>query len=173
MRVFKSHAQLFLLLAFCLVGVAIYLLAGNPVALFALPLVGMALTADSPRAYELGEINFLPVKASTKIYEGAAVGLTAGYARGLVAGDQFQGFAIERADNSAVATDGNINVKVRIKGRMQVTLTSVAVTDVGSKVYMSADGTFTLTASGNSQVGHVHRYVTTNTCVIDFYVTPA
>ena len=128
----------------------------------------MALSADTPRAYELGEINELPVLASTKIYEGAAVGLSSGYARGLVAGDEFQGFATEQADNSAVATNGAINVKVRECGKIQATIASVAVTNVGDSVYMSADGTFTLESSGNSLIGKVHRYVTTNTCIVKF-----
>ncbi len=128
----------------------------------------MALSVDTPRSYELGEINELPVKASTKIYEGAAVGLASGYARGLVAGDEFQGFATEQADNSAVATDGNINVKVRESGKIEATLTGVAVTNIGDNVYMSDDGTFTLESSGNSLVGKVHRYVAANTCIIKF-----
>ena len=131
------------------------------------------LAADTPNTMELGDINELPVKASTKIYEGAGVGLSSGYARGLVAGDQFQGFATEQADNSAVATDGAIRVKVQSEGKKKITLTGVAVTDVGSKVYMDADDSFTLTSSGASVCGHVHRYVTTNTCVIKFYPTPA
>jgi hypothetical protein len=133
----------------------------------------MALSADTPRVYELGDINELPVKASTKIYEGAAVGLTSGYARGLVAGDQFQGFCTDQADNSATATDGYINVKVRREGFIKATITSVAVTDVGAKCYMSADGTFTLTSSSNSVIGHVVRYITTNTALVHFYVTPS
>lgn len=133
----------------------------------------MALSADTPRAYELGEIGSWPVKASTKIYEGAAVGLASGYARGLEDGDRFVGFATEQADNSAVATDGEINVKVRTEGLIELTITSVAVTDVGSKVYASADGTFTLTASPGEQIGHVYRYVTTNTCIVKFYQTAA
>lgn len=128
----------------------------------------MALSADTPRVYELGDINELPVKASSCIYEGSAVGLSAGYARALTAGDDFAGFAQRKADNSATATDGYINVKVVAKGLAQVTLASVAVTDVGSPVYMSDDGTFTLTQGSNSYVGVVYRYVTTNTCVIAF-----
>ena len=87
----------------------------------------MALSADTPRAYQLGDIQYYPVKASTKIYEGAAVGLDSGYARGLVDGDTFVGFALEQADNSAVATDGYINVKVAVRGRAALTITSVAV----------------------------------------------
>jgi predicted RecA/RadA family phage recombinase len=128
----------------------------------------MALTADTPRVYELGDINSLPVKASSTIYEGSAVGITSGYARALTAGDDFAGFAERQADNSAVATDGAINVRVIAKGLARVTLASVAVTDVGSPVYMSDDGTFTLTQGSNSYVGVVYRYVTTNTCVIAF-----
>lgn len=127
----------------------------------------MALDKDTPRAYELGDINLLPMYRSVTIYEGSAVGLTSGYARALVAGDEFQGFCIEKKINT-VATDGAASVKVRDKGKMQVTITSVAVTNVGDAVYMSDDGTFTLDSSGNSLVGKVHRYVTTNTCVIEF-----
>jgi len=128
----------------------------------------MALSADTPRTYELGEINELPVAASTIIYEGAAVGLTSGYARGLVAGDEFQGFATEQADNSAVATNGAINVKVRESGKIVATITSIAVTNIGDNVYMSDDGTYTLESSGNSLIGKVHRYVAANTCVVQF-----
>jgi hypothetical protein len=133
----------------------------------------MALSANTPLVLEIGDIGAYPVKASTKIYEGAAVGLTSGYARGLVDGDRFVGFASEGADNSATATDGYIDVKVITRGKIKVTLASVAVTDVGSKVYMSDDGTFTLTASPGELVGIVYRYVTTNTCIIEFYQTAA
>lgn len=128
----------------------------------------MALAADTPRVYELGDINSVPVKASTTIYEGAAVGLTSGYARGLVAGDDFVGFAERQADNSAVATDGAINCRVISKGLAELTITGVAVTDVGQPVYASADGTFTLTQGSNSYIGNVYRYVTTNTAIVAF-----
>ena len=86
----------------------------------------MALSANTPRDYQLGDIQYYPVKASTKIYEGAAVGLTSGYARGLVDGDYFVGFALEVADNSATATDGYIWVKVATKGRAKLTITSAS-----------------------------------------------
>lgn len=133
----------------------------------------MALSADTPRAYELGNQNDLPVKASTKIYEGAAVGDdAAGYVRGLVAGDPFRGFALRQADNSAVATDGAIKVRVVTEGKAQLTITGIAITDVGKPVYASADGTFTLTTGSNSKIGWVHRYVTTNTCIVAFSAEP-
>lgn len=128
----------------------------------------MALSVDTPRVYELGNINDVPVKASTKIYEGAAVGMTSGYARGLTAGDDFAGFAQRQADNSAVATDGAINCKVISKGLIELTISGVAVTDIGQPVYASADGTFTLTQSTNSYIGLVYRYVTTDTAVVAF-----
>jgi hypothetical protein len=128
----------------------------------------MALAADTPRVYELGDINSVPVSASAKIYEGAAVGLTSGYARGLVAGDDFVGFAERQADNSAVATDGAIDCRVISKGLAELTITDVAVTDVGLPVYASADGTFTLTQGSNSYIGNVYRYVKANTAIVAF-----
>lgn len=129
----------------------------------------MVATADILNVTEEGMFNDVPVKASTKIYQGAMVGLTSGYARGLVAGDRFVGHAYEQADNSAVATDGYINCKVRSgKYRLKVTISSVAVTDVGKEVYGSADNTYTLTKSTNTLVGRVVRYVTTDTCVVEF-----
>jgi hypothetical protein len=128
----------------------------------------MALAVDTPRVYELGNINELPVKAATKIYEGAAVGDDAsGYMRGLVAGDPFRGFAQRQADNSGGAAAA-INVKLITNGLISLTITGIALTNVGAEVYASADGTFTLTASGNSKIGYVHRYVAANTCIVAF-----
>jgi hypothetical protein len=128
----------------------------------------MALSVDTPRIYELGTINSVPVKASVKIYEGSAVGMTSGYARALAAGDDFAGFAERQADNSAVAVDGNIRCRVITKGLIRVTLASIAVTDIGKQVYASDDGTFTLTQGSNSFIGTVYRYVTTDTCIVAF-----
>jgi hypothetical protein len=130
--------------------------------------MNMALSADTPRTYEQGAINSVPVKASVKIYEGSAVGMTSGYARALVAGDDFAGFAERQADNSATATDGYIRCRVITRGLIRVTLASVAVTDIGKPVYMSDDGTFTLTLGSNSFIGAVYRYVTTDTCIVSF-----
>lgn len=132
----------------------------------------MALSADTPRAYELGNQNTLPVKGLAKIYEGAAVGDSSGYARNLTAGDAFRGFALRQADNSGSATNGAINVTVVTEGKAQITITGVAITDVGKPVYASDDGTFTLTTGSNSKIGWVHRYVTTNTCIVAFSAEP-
>lgn len=126
------------------------------------------LAADLPRPYELGDINEIPVIASDIIYEGAAVGDNAsGYARPLVAGDPFRGFAEQKADNSAGAA-GAVNVRVRRRGTVVLTLTSLAVTDIGKVVYASDDNTFTLTASTNTLIGHVVAVDGTNLAKVAF-----
>ena len=129
----------------------------------------MALSADTPRVYELGDINSLPVKASTKIYEGAAVGIDAasGYARGLNAGDAFKGFAERTADNSA-GSNGDVRVRVLTKGIAKLAIANAAITDVDKTVYASDDGTFTLTASTNSYVGKVVRWESTGVVLVAF-----
>lgn len=127
-----------------------------------------ALAADAYNVYESGEINDLPVKAATTIYQGAAAGDdAAGYMRGLVAGDPFRGFALVGADNAS-GSAGDIKVNLQAQGKIKATITSVAITDVGNDVYMSDDATFTQTATGNSRIGTIYRYVTTNTCIVAF-----
>jgi len=152
---------------------------GNPAAstlllsagLFAL-VVGMALTADALREYEQGDLSDLPVAASTLIYQGAAVGEnSSGYMRGLVAGDPFRGFALSQADNSATATNGYITVNVRQRGRIQLLITSLSITDIDKAVYASADGTFVLTPEGNTWIGTVIRYVSSGVGIVEFNAT--
>ena len=128
------------------------------------------LALNTPRAYEQGDRNEFGVKASTKIYEGAAVGIevATGYARPLVAGDVFVGFALCKADNSAVATNGAINVQVIDEGKVELAVGSLAITDLGKSVYASDDATFTLTMSTNSLVGRVVRYVSSGVGVVEF-----
>ncbi len=139
----------------------------------------MALTANTPHSYEIGDYQDLPVKAATLIYEGAAVGDDgSGYARGLVAGDPFLGFAQAMANNVAGSnpqlnggsgTAGNITVRVLQEGR--IVLSVAGVTGVGDKrksVYASSDGTFTLTASNNTPIGRVVKWSSGTTCVVEF-----
>lgn len=127
------------------------------------------LAADKILPIEEGDYNDLPVIASDIIYRGAAVGIVSGtgYARPLAAGDKFVGFAEATADNSAGAA-GAINVRVLHRGKVQVTVSGIAITDIGASLYASDDDTFTKTSSGNSLVGKVHRYVGANTCVVAF-----
>lgn len=126
------------------------------------------LAANVVRVYEHGDINTLPVIASDIIYEGAAVGDNAsGYARPLVAGDPFRGFAVRKADNSAGAA-GAVNVDVRTRGFIQLAIGSLAITDVGKDVFASDDNTFTLTQSTNTRIGYVHRFVSSGVGIVAF-----
>lgn len=124
------------------------------------------LAMDTPRDYELGERNELPVAATTTIYEGAAVGMNAGYARPLNAGDAFVGFAKRKAANVGAA--GTLRIEVQDRGKLLLPITSAAITDIGKAVYASDDNTFTFTATGNSYVGRVIRWVSTGYVVVAF-----
>lgn len=126
------------------------------------------LAVDRSRNFELGDYNDLPVVASDIIYEGAAVGDNGSNAhRPLVAGDRFVGFAETRADNASGAAAA-INVRVRTKGRVQVPITSIDVTDLGKPVFASDDDTFTLTQSTSSHIGKAVRFVATGTVIVEF-----
>ena len=132
------------------------------------------LAADSARPFELGTINELPVIANDIIYEGAAVGDNgSGYMRPLVAGDPFRGFAESKVDNTAVgAAAGDKLVRLRVNGLVKITLSGIAITDVGKPVWASDDDTFTLTQSTNSFIGFIYRYVAANTCIVAFGYEP-
>jgi hypothetical protein len=113
----------------------------------------MALTASRElERYVDQELRALPVKAGVRVYKGALVGLTGGFARGLVAGDSFAGVAYEEVDNTAGA-NGERLVRVFTMGDFEHALASAARASNGAAVYASDDGTLTLTASGNSLVG--------------------
>lgn len=124
------------------------------------------LTADQVRKPEFGIYGEVPVKASTTIYQGSAVGLTSGYARQLNAADLFVGFATAKAVGTA--SDGGVNVNVQREGFIELTISSVAVTDVGKAVFASDGNTFTLTKSTNTRIGTVAAYRGTNTALVRF-----
>lgn len=133
----------------------------------------MALTADINRDFYTADIETYPVRASSIIYKGSAVGEDgAGNSRALVAGDKFQGFAEEGADNSAGAA-GAIRVTVRRRGAVSIPVTAAALADNdGVAVYASDDTTFTKTATGNSFVGHVRRFESTGKAVVQYNAIP-
>lgn len=110
--------------------------------------------------------------AAVDIAEGAILGDNgSGYARELVAGDLFIGHSMQDVENSA-GSDGDMTVQ-RIRGRyrMEVTITGIAVTNVGAVVYASGRATYTLTMGSNSRVGIVDRYVAANTAIVEFQTT--
>jgi hypothetical protein len=126
-------------------------------------------SANILRDFQLGEIEEYPVIAADIIFEGSAVGENAsGYSRPLVAGDRFQGFCIEQADNAA-GSAGDLNVKVRTRGRVVLPISGLAITaNDRPAVYASDDNTFTLTAGSNSLIGFVSRWVSTGFGVVEF-----
>jgi len=129
----------------------------------------MTTLADNAlRAIEIGVINDLPVVASDIIYQGAAVGISSGNARPLVAGDPFAGFAQAKADNAS-GSAGDIKVSVIQRGRIELAVTGVtAVTDIGKPVYASDDNTFTLTASTSTMIGKIVRHVASTKAIVEF-----
>lgn len=129
------------------------------------------LGAALARTYMQGDILDLPVKASSAIYEGSAIGNASGYHRQLAAGDLFAGFALQ--DVASQTSDGDATVKTRRKGRVVLTITSVAVTDIRKPVYASDGNTFTLTPSTNAHIGRVESVYGTNLAVVSFDATRA
>jgi hypothetical protein len=131
----------------------------------------MVLAANTPLSIIRGEESEYPASAAV-IYDGSPLGDNgSGYARGIVAGDPFIGHSMEFVDNSG-GSAGDLNV-TRICGRyrLEVTISGVAITDVGKDVYCSANDAYTLTSGSNSRVGVVVRYVTTNTAIVEFQTT--
>ncbi len=127
------------------------------------------LAKDQPRDFYEGKFSEIPVIATDIIYQGAAVGIEvgSGHARPLVAGDAFIGFAELQVDNAA-GVDAAKSVRVRKNGMIQLPIAALAITDIGKDVYASDDDTFTLTASGNTRVGHVQRFVSAGIGIVAF-----
>jgi len=132
--------------------------------------IGMTtLAANSPRAFEIGNRNEIPVIAADIVYEGAAVGvvIASGHARPLAATDRFAGFAEAKADNSAGAAAA-INVRVIESGKIELSVTGAVITDEGQPVYATDDDTFTFTPTAAVFVGFVHRFVSAGKVVVAF-----
>jgi hypothetical protein len=129
------------------------------------------LTADVSRKFGIteGAHSNEPVAASATIYMGSAVGDNgSGYARQLVAGDPFRGFAFAKADNSAGAA-GDIDVELRKNGIVEIAVTGVTgVGDIDDTVYASDGATFTKTSTANTAIGKIVRYITGTTCAVYF-----
>lgn len=126
------------------------------------------LAVDTPREYELGDLNEYGVIANGIIYEGAAVGENGlGYARPLQAGDKFLGFAEQHIDNHTGAV-GDKRVRVKTSGKVKLNISGVAITDIGKSVFAADDNTFTLTQTSNSYIGKVCRFESSGVCMVVF-----
>lgn len=128
------------------------------------------LAADQPRDFYQGDFHDFPVIATDIIYQGAAVGDNAsGYARPLVAGDPFLGFADYRADNATGAA-GNAFVRCRTRGSIRLAVATLVAGDVGKSVYASDDNTFTLVSTNNTKIGHVVAVIAAGQAIVEFNV---
>jgi hypothetical protein len=129
-----------------------------------------ALATDSNRIYELGDINQVPVKGSSIIYQGAAVGgHSSGYARSIANGDKFLGFADEHIDNSG-GGDGLKTVRVRKCGAILLDISGVALGDIGKSVYATDDNTFTLSDTNAVYIGQISRIDSSGVALVEFDV---
>ena len=128
------------------------------------------LAVDSPLAMVTGDFNSIGILANDIVFEGAMVGDNgSGYGRPLVAGDVFLGHSLMQVDNSGGGLAGAKEIRLRTgRYRGVVTLTGVLITDVGKRVYASDDATLTLTGEGNSPVGVVIRYDSSNKAIVEF-----
>jgi len=129
------------------------------------------LAANKERRYNLTHMDFneLPSIGSDILYQGSAIGLVAstGYGRPLVAGDRFVGFADAKSDNSS-GSSGDINVNVRSKGRIQLSVSGAVITDIGQPVYATDDDTFVFSPVAASFIGFVHRFVSSGVVIVAF-----
>lgn len=126
----------------------------------------MALSSNRElQFYASRELVDIPVDDNVNIHKGALAGINSstGYARPLIAGDNFAGVAYAQADNTVAGhSAGGITVRLHQEIDIIHTLTGVSQTNIGSAVYASNDETLTLTASGNSRVGRIVAIEGTN-----------
>lgn len=119
----------------------------------------MPLSANRDvKFYASHELVELPVQDNVNIHKGALVGRNrgTGYARPLIAGDEFLGLAYQQADNTVVGhTAGGIRVRLHQMVDIVHALAGVVTADIGKDVYASHDGTLTLAPAGNSRVGRI------------------
>ena len=129
----------------------------------------MAQTKNTTLILLEGKLQAFPLYQALHAFESSMIFRKSdGYACLTAAGNPFLGHAFSEANNTA-GSSGDLDVYVR-RGpyQAQVTITSIAITDVGKAVYASDDGTLTLTSTSNSYVGRVVRYVAANTCIVEF-----
>lgn len=130
----------------------------------------MAVTANQIIKKQDGSIRAYPVAASTKIYQGTLVFLTAaGYADDDTATgvNGFLGIAKEYVDNSS-GSAGDLSVEVYTEGDFELVGSGFAQADVGSIVY--AEDNFTIGVSISSAsvpIGKVVRYVSATKLIVE------
>ena len=107
------------------------------------------------------------VADNVKIFRGSALGFVSGYARQLVNGDTFIGFAETSADNTLLGhAAGAKSVSVRRYGFVKLAVASVAITNVGADVLATDGNTYNLAVG--SYIGKVHRFISTGFAIVSF-----
>lgn len=128
------------------------------------------LSRNVPRAYASeSSLDAYAVLGGARIYEGAAVGIidASGYARPLVGGDLFGGFAYDQADNAS-GVSGALRVQVYEETEVQLSIAGAVITDLGQPVYATDDDTFTFSPVGASFIGFATRYVSDGVMIVSF-----
>ncbi len=130
-----------------------------------------ALAKDRATAYREGIEIELPVAASTKIYAGSMVMISAtGFAipGADTASCKWGGVATQQADNSAGA-DGAITVRVRRTGVFEFAATSITQAMLGDTMYIADDQTFDDAAGPTNDIacGKLVKYISATKGWID------
>lgn len=125
------------------------------------------LAADTPRVFELGDINELV--ASTAIYEGAFVCAVKANGTGAAGSVAISTHSFAGVAERAAASGANVRVKTR--GKVVMPVTGASAASVGAIVYASTDNDLTLTASTNVPVGYVSRHISGTSCLVEFSAT--
>ena len=130
-----------------------------------------ALTKDTNRIYELGNINELPIASGEIIYQGAAIGgNSSGYAKSLGEGDLFLGFAEDHIDNS-LGSDGEKNIRVRKSGSILLEIAGITLADINKSVYATDDNSFTLSSANAVYIGQISRIDESGLALVEFNIS--
>lgn len=134
----------------------------------------MALIKDEKRPFEVNEdrlLDDIPVLAAAILFEGSAVGenVSTGFARALVSGDTFLGFAVAGADATGLAS-GVLDVRVQKKGALRLAVAATTVANLGDTVDATDDGTFVV-GGGGSPIGKITRFISAGLCIVRFEAT--
>lgn len=131
-----------------------------------------ALTNNKTRDFRLGDYVEIPVKADTRIYEGAMVCTVGGYAvpGADTASYVFMGVATEEADNTGGA-DGDIKVRVQMGCVESLAASSADATWTGQEVCVADDATVALAASTTNDIkaGKVMRFISSTRVEVLLY----
>jgi hypothetical protein len=129
----------------------------------------MAVTANQLITRQDGNRRSLPVAASTRIYQGTHVFLTAaGYADDDTATgvNGYAGVAVCEVDNSS-GSAGDLTVEVLANGDYLMTGTGFAQADIGSTVYADDNYGATLTLGATSvRIGRIVGYVSSTAVIV-------